>query len=85
VLLAGVNDRLETLTELSRELFEAGVLPYYLHAPDPVRGTAHFHVDDLRARALLRAMAAELPGFLVPKLVREEAGKPGKTLLPLLP
>jgi EF-P beta-lysylation protein EpmB len=81
VLLAGVNDQVDTLTALSRALFDAGVLPYYLHAPDPVRGTAHFNVDDGRARDLLRGMAAELPGFLVPKLVREEAGKPGKTTL----
>ena len=81
VLLAGVNDAVDTLCDLSRALFEAGVLPYYLHAPDPVRGTAHFFVSDTRARELLRAVAARLSGFLVPRLVRELPGKPGKTLL----
>ncbi|MEN9705737.1 MAG: hypothetical protein RLZZ393_1616 [Pseudomonadota bacterium] len=83
VLLAGVNDDADTLVALSRALFEAGVLPYYLHATDPIRGTAHFFVEEGKARALARAIAARLPGYLVPRLVREEAGEPGKTLLPL--
>ncbi|MEY4763253.1 MAG: hypothetical protein RLZZ200_3110 [Pseudomonadota bacterium] len=81
VLLAGVNDDVEALADLSHSLFEAGVLPYYLHAPDRIRGTAHFAVDDARARGLLRDLAARMPGYLVPRLVREEPGKPGKTLL----
>ena len=81
VLLAGVNDDVARLAELSHRLFDAGVLPYYLHAPDYIRGTAHFHVDDERARVLLRDLSARLPGYLVPRLAREEPGKPGKTLL----
>ena len=81
VLLAGVNDDVDRLADLSCSLFDAGVLPYYLHAPDYVRGTAHFHVDDERARCLVRDLAARLPGYLVPRLAREEPGKPGKTLL----
>lgn len=81
VLLAGVNDDVEALAALSRSLFDAGVLPYYLHVPDRIRGTAHFHVDDAKARGLLRDLAARMPGYLVPRLAREEPGKPGKTLL----
>lgn len=81
VLLAGVNDDEETLVALSVALFDAGALPYYLHLLDPVRGAAHFEVPEARARELARAIAARLPGYLVPKLVREEMGAPGKTVL----
>src|SRR6201995_538800 len=49
VLLHGVNDDAEVLTTLSKVLFEAGVLPYYLHLLDRVRGTAHFDVPQERA------------------------------------
>jgi EF-P beta-lysylation protein EpmB len=79
VLLRGVNDETDTLCELSEVLFEAGALPYYLHLLDRVRGTAHFDVPEDRAAALIAAAAARLPGYLVPRLVRERAGEPGKT------
>lgn len=78
VLLRGVNDDVDTLAALSERGFDAGVLPYYLHQLDRVRGAAHFEVSDDRARALYRALSARLPGYLVPKLVREVAGDPGK-------
>jgi L-lysine 2,3-aminomutase len=57
------------------------VLPYYLHMLDRVRGTAHFEVTETRARELMAALSARLPGYLVPRLVRESAGAPAKTLL----
>ncbi|MFY2764563.1 EF-P beta-lysylation protein EpmB [Arenimonas sp. MALMAid1274] len=81
VLLRGVNDEAGTLADLSEALFEAGVLPYYLHQLDRVAGTAHFEVPENRSRALHAALAARLPGYLVPRLVREVAGAPAK--LPL--
>ncbi len=81
VLLRGVNDQVETLAELSERLFEIGVLPYYLHLLDPVLGAAHFDVAEDQARALHRALAARLPGYLVPRLAREQPGAAGKTIL----
>ena len=81
VLLAGVNDDVEVLAELSRKLFTAGVLPYYLHALDRVRGAAHFAVSDERARLLAGQLAARLSGYLVPRLVREEPNAPAKLAL----
>ena len=78
VLLRGVNDDAAVLADLSERLFAAGVLPYYLHQLDRVAGTAHFEVDDARARALHEAVAARLPGYLVPRLVREVPGDPAK-------
>ena len=80
VLLAGINDDTETLIELQEAGFRLGVLPYYLHQLDRTRGTAHFEVPDARARELYRALHARLPGYLVPRLAREIAGEPGKTL-----
>ena len=82
VLLRGVNDSVEALAGLSDALFAAGVLPYYLHALDPVRGAAHFDVPETEARALVAELAARLPGYLVPRLVREIPGARSKTMLP---
>jgi EF-P beta-lysylation protein EpmB len=78
VLLRGVNDSVDALAALGERSFAAGVLPYYLHQLDRVAGTAHFEVDDEEARCLHIALAARVSGYLVPKLVREVAGDPGK-------
>ncbi len=81
VLLRGVNDDSATLADLSEALFGAGVLPYYLHLLDKVQGAAHFDVPEAHARALVAELTARLPGYLVPRLVREVAGAPNKTLI----
>ncbi|MFC3552172.1 EF-P beta-lysylation protein EpmB [Lysobacter cavernae] len=78
VLLRGVNDSVDALAALSERGHAAGVLPYYLHQLDRVQGAAHFEVSDAQARQLHAALAARLSGYLVPKLVREVAGDPGK-------
>jgi L-lysine 2,3-aminomutase len=71
----------DALADLSERSFASGVLPYYLHQLDRVAGTAHFEVDDAKARSLHAALAARLSGYLVPRLVREVAGDPGKRAL----
>lgn len=81
VLLKGVNDNAEVLIALSEALFACGVLPYYLHLLDKTQGTAHFAVSESLAKTLHRQMRQRLPGYLVPKLVQEIAGKAYK--LPL--
>jgi len=78
VLLRGVNDDVDTLAQLSRSLFDAGVTPYYLHLPDRVRGTAHFDVAEGDAQRLVNDLSARLSGYLVPRLVREVPGAPYK-------
>lgn len=78
VLLRGVNDDATVLMALSERLFESGVLPYYLHQLDRVSGAAHFEVDDGRARDLHKTLREHLPGYLVPRLVRETAGARSK-------
>lgn len=79
VLLRGVNDSVAALTALSERLARAGVVPYYLHLLDRVRGTAHFEVPEAQARVLLETLRQRLPGYLVPRLVREEPGSGSKT------
>ena len=81
VLLRGVNDDATTLAKLSDALFDCGVLPYYLHQLDRVAGAAHFEVPAWRAIQIRDALASRLPGYLVPKLVREVAGAPAKVPL----
>ena len=79
VLLRGVNDRADTLAALSERLLAADVLPYYLHQLDQVQGAAHFAVTDDTAKLLVNQLREILPGYLVPRLVREEAGRQAKT------
>lgn len=81
VLLRGVNDDEDVLVDLSRALFAAGVLPYYLHMLDRVQGAAHFEVGAERALELHGALQARLPGYLVPRVVREIAGRSHKVAL----
>ncbi len=81
VLLRGVNDSEEVLAALSEALGARGVVPYYLHVLDRVRGAAHFEVPEAEAVALVRALTLRLPGYLVPKLVREIIGEGAKTAI----
>ncbi len=81
VLLREINDDVETLVQLSSALFSAGVMPYYLHTLDKVAGAMHFDIPQSKATALHSGMMKRLPGYLVPRLVREEPGADSKTLL----
>lgn len=79
VLLRGINDNVSDQVALSEALFAGGILPYYLHVLDKVEGAAHFDIDEIQAKAMMVQLLKELPGFLVPKLVREIGGQPNKT------
>jgi len=81
VLLRGVNDSADVLRTLSERLVEIGVVPYYLHLLDRVRGAAHFEVPEAEARSIHRVLQQSLPGYAVPRLVREIPGMPSKTWL----
>ncbi|MDA3806625.1 MAG: EF-P beta-lysylation protein EpmB [Thiomicrorhabdus sp.] len=81
VLLKDVNDNADVLIDLSHVLFNQGVLPYYLHQLDKVQGASHFEVPDLEALELHEEMRQKLPGYLLPRLVREIEGQPYKTPL----
>lgn len=81
VLLRGINDSVPALRALSERLFALGVMPYYLHQLDRVAGATHFLVTEARARTLVAELTDQLPGYLVPRLAREDAGAPAKTPL----
>lgn len=81
VLLKGVNDNADALVQLNERLFSAGVLPYYLHLLDQANGTWHFEVFETEAVALMRTVRDRLPGYLVPRLVREQAGAAAKQIV----
>lgn len=82
VLLRDINDRVDTLKQLSEKLFEIGILPYYLHLVDQVPGVLHYDVSEREAVVLMRELMTQLPGYLVPRLVRETPGEPSKSLIP---
>jgi L-lysine 2,3-aminomutase len=81
VLLKNINDDTESLVSLSKRLHMLDVLPYYLHLLDPVSGASHFDVPDSKGIELIQAIRQQLPGYLVPRLVREIQGEQSKTIL----
>jgi EF-P beta-lysylation protein EpmB len=81
VLLAGVNDRVEVLEELWQRLADLRVAPYYLHQLDRVAGAAHFEVAMPNGRRLIEVLRTRLPGYAVPRYVREVPGEPGKSVI----
>lgn len=83
VMLKGVNDSVDAQVELSETLFDAGILPYYLHVLDKVQGAAHFFISDQQAKAIMAEVMTRVSGYLVPKLTREIGGRKSKTPLDL--
>jgi EF-P beta-lysylation protein EpmB len=81
VLLKGVNDNITALCELSEQLFSHSIIPYYLHLLDKATGTGHFEVSETAAADLIKQVQSTLPGYLVPKLVKEQAGALSKQII----
>ncbi|ASG08445.1 EF-P beta-lysylation protein EpmB [Vibrio anguillarum] len=83
VLLKGVNDSVDAQVALSETLFDAGILPYYLHVLDKVQGAAHFFISDQKAKEIMAGVIERVSGYLVAKLTREIGGRASKTPLDL--
>ncbi|MFV0449722.1 MAG: EF-P beta-lysylation protein EpmB [Vibrio sp.] len=83
VMLKGVNDSVQAQVNLSESLFDAGILPYYMHVLDKVQGAAHFFIDDEAAKTIMAGVIERVSGYLVPKLTREIGGRSSKTPLDL--
>ena len=81
MLLKGVNDSPDQLCNLSENLFSIKIMPYYLHQLDRATGTGHFEVAEAEAIKIFRKLQEKLPGYLVPKLVKEQAGALSKTAI----
>lgn len=83
VMLKGVNDNVAAQVALSETLFDAGILPYYMHVLDKVQGAAHFYISDADAKAIMSGLLERVSGYLVPTLTREIGGRKSKTPLDL--
>lgn len=81
VLLRGVNDNVDAQAELCERLVDLRVMPYYLHQLDKVSGAAHFDTPIELGQAIIAELRGRLPGYAVPRLVREDAGAAGKTVI----
>jgi lysine 2,3-aminomutase len=81
VLLRGINDNVDVLTDLLRTLIRCRVKPYYLHHADMAPGTAHFRTSIAEGKALMRALRGRIPGFAIPCYVLDIPGGYGKTPL----
>lgn len=84
VLLKGVNDSADALVDLSYQLLSTGIMPYYLHLFDPVQGAMHFALSDQKSQAIMHELHQRLPGYLVPRCVRDVPGQPFKLPLEML-
>lgn len=81
VLLQGVNDHCDILAELYERLIDLRVPPYYLHQLDRVSGAAHFEVPEKKGVELITGLRALLPGYAVPRYVRDMPGSLNKQVL----
>jgi L-lysine 2,3-aminomutase len=81
VLLRGVNDQIDALAELFERLVDLRVTPYYLHQLDRVAGAAHFEVPEREGLDLASKLRALLPGYAVPRYVRDIPGNRNKQVL----
>lgn len=78
VLLRGVNDNLQTLTELNEGLLTMGVKPWYLHQGDAAAGTSHLRSSIRRGRKILREMQGTVSGYAIPQFMLDPPGGGGK-------
>ncbi len=81
VLLKGINDNLSTLKDLNLKLIEIGIVPYYLHQLDKIKGSSHFEVSIKKGKKLIKLLNEHLCGYMVPKYVKEIPNKKSKTLI----
>ena len=81
VLLKGVNDNYSSLYRLFFLLVKRGIIPYYLHLLDKVKGSLHFSVTETTGENLMERLRNSLPGYAVPRLVKEIEGEKSKTII----
>ncbi|MEL7431703.1 MAG: KamA family radical SAM protein [Chlamydiota bacterium] len=81
VLLRKVNDSARTLQDLFTKVSDQGILPYYLHQLDLVKGSEFLHVPKEEGLLIMEELRNALPGYAVPRYAQEIPGKQAKTLL----
>lgn len=83
VLLKDINDTPHIIMTLMRRLAQIRVKPYYLHHPDPIKGTRHFRIPIKRGLSIIKMLRGNLPGYCIPQYMIDLPGGGGK--IPLLP
>jgi len=83
VLLAGINDRVETMKGLVHGLMRLRVRPYYLYQCDPILGSSHFRTPVEKGLEIIRGLRGHTTGYAVPSFVIDAPAGGGK--IPLLP
>ncbi|MBU4317271.1 MAG: KamA family radical SAM protein [Proteobacteria bacterium] len=83
VLLKGVNDDPEVMIRLMQKLLTLRIKPYYLHHPDPVRGTGHFRTEIACGLSIMEHLRGRVSGMGIPQYMIDLPGGGGK--IPLLP
>jgi lysine 2,3-aminomutase len=83
VLLKGINDEVDTMTDLVHRLLKMRVRPYYLYQCDPISGSAHFRTQVEKGLEIIRGLRGFTSGYAVPTFVIDAPGGGGK--VPLMP
>ncbi len=83
VLLAGINDDVETMKRLVHGLLRIRVRPYYLYQCDTIFGSAHFRTPVEKGLEIIQGLRGHTTGYAVPTYVIDAPGGGGK--IPLLP
>lgn len=83
VLLAGINDDVDTMKRLMHGLLRVRVKPYYLYQCDPISGSAHFRTTVEKGLEIIAGLRGFTSGYAVPTYVIDAPGGGGK--IPLLP
>jgi len=78
VLLRGVNDDAQTLSDLMRAFVETRIRPYYLHHGDHAPGTAHLRTTLAEGQAIVKALRGKVSGLAQPTYVLDIPGGHGK-------
>ncbi|MGB5984084.1 MAG: KamA family radical SAM protein [Desulfobacterales bacterium] len=83
VLLKGVNDSVQIMSDLMCHLLRMRVRPYYLYQCDPILGSAHFRTPVEKGLEIIRGLRGHTSGYALPTYVIDAPGGGGK--IPLMP
>jgi len=78
VLLAGVNDNVDTMKELVHKLLLCRVRPYYLYQCDLIRGSSHLRTSLAKGMEIIEGLRGFTTGYAIPQFVIDAPGGGGK-------
>src|SRR6266496_5553737 len=78
VLLAGVNDNVETMKTLVHKLLMCRVRPYYIYQCDLINGSSHLRTSVAKGIEIIEELRGHTTGYAVPQFVIDAPGGGGK-------